>query len=384
MPLARAAALVFLLVLAISAPVRAAAQAAIAAQGIVESRLGGFRFPDGSLQVSAARQPFVVVPDDFADVAAAVASLDAGGTVYVRAQSTCYGIGSMIHLDRSNLSLIGEPGACLRLGDHVNRPVILVGSSSETIPPAERIFDVAVAGFRIDGNRFNQDQEGAAGLPNVQNNAIEVRGAERVYLERLTLANARSGGLVISQQASKVFVGGVTFSGNFFDGLAIDGAHEVLVERFVSEDNDFSGVSIDTGSSRLQIRDGLVQRNGDNGVFLRFARESSLTDLTIVDNCNHGVFASHDDAASDRGLIEVSFSGLRIFRNADVGFFFGTTEAQGSFDNFLTHSQIGGNAAEGDGDETSGVAANAAIHESGNVVVPFRVDGPTGRTCPGP
>jgi hypothetical protein len=358
------------------------AQPAISAAGVIESSLGGFRFPDGSRQDTAARSPFVIVPEDFGDIEAAVGSLASGGTVFVRARDTCYLLDDMVHIDRSGVSLVGEDGACLRLADHVNRPVILIGSSSETVDPSEKIFDVAVRGFFIDGNRDNQDQEGAMGLPNVQNNAIGVRGAERVHFERLTLTDARSGGLVVSQQSSKVFVNGVIFSGNAIDGLAIDGASEVLVEEFVAENNDFSGVSVDTGSRRIQIRDGLIQRNGDNGVFIRFSRESSFTDLTIVDNCNLGVFASHASAAGTEGLVEVSFSQLRIFRNAGSGFFFGSTEAEGSFDNFLTDCQLGGNGSSGSGDEIAGTSSNPAIHDAHNTIVDFRVDGPTNRTCP--
>lgn len=357
------------------------AQPSLSTSGAIESRSGGFLFPDGSLQETAAAVPVVVVPDDVADPAAAVASLTSGGTVFVRAQATCYTLASMVHIDRSSISLIGEQGACLRLADHVNRPVILIGSSAETVGSGDRIRDVAVRGFLVDGNRANQDQEGAVGLPNVQNNAIGVRGAERVYLERLTLTGARSGGLVISQQASKVFVRDVTLSDNFFDGLAIDGASEVFVEQFVAEDNGFSGVSIDTGTSRVEIRGGLVQRNGDNGVFIRYASESALSDLTIVDNCNFGVFASHADAGGGEGLVEVDFSELAIFRNGSAGFHFGTTQSEGSFDNFLTGARIGGNAGAGAGDELSGTGSNSAITAERNSIVAFRTDGPTHRTC---
>lgn len=325
--------------------------------------------------------PFVIVPDNVADPAAAVAGLSTGGTVFVRAQESCYSLNNMIHIDRSHVSLIGEEGVCLRLADHVNRPVILIGSSSETVPPAERIFDVTVRGFLIDGNRQKQDQENAVGLPNVQNNAIGVRGAERVHLQRLTLSNARSGGLVISQQARKVFVEEVVLSENAFDGLAIDGASEVFVEHFVSEDNDFSGVSVDTGTSRVQIRDGLIQKNGDNGLFIRFASESSFSDLTIVDNCNFGVFASHANPSGGEGLVEIDFSDLRIFRNGNAGFSFATSQAEGSFDNFLTNSRIAGNNGTGSDDEIVGTNGNAAITVDGNTVTGFRTDGPTNRTC---
>ncbi len=344
--------------------------------GEIISTAGGFRFPDGSLQQKASSAPFIVVPDDAADISTAVAGLTSGGTVFVRAQTTCHLLNDMIHINRSSISLIGEQGACLKLNDNINKPVILIGSSAATVAPADRIFDIHVSGFFIDGNQENQTQEGAVGLPNVQNNAIGVRGAERVYLNRLSLTNARSGGLVVSQQASKIFVDSVIFSGNFFDGLAVDGAHEVIVEHFVSEDNNYSGVSIDTGSTRLQIRDGTIQKNGDNGVFIRFARESYLAELTITDNCNFGVFASHDAPIGNEGLIEVVFSDLSIFRNVAAGFSFATTENNGSVDNFLTNSRVAGNG----GGEILGI--NSGITESGNVIpASFRATGPTNRSC---
>jgi len=210
----------------------------------------------------------VTVPDEMTDISAAVANLTDGGTVFVRAQADCYEITDPIHISRSNISLLGEQGTCLRLADQANKPVILIGSSSPTVAEGERIFDVLVSGFTIDGNRANQKatDDQADGLPNISINGIAVRGAERVWLSHLVVTNARSGGIVISQQSRKVFVQDVVLSGNFFDGLAVDGAHEVLVDNFVSEFNDFSGVSIDTGSTGILVQNGLIQKNGDNGI----------------------------------------------------------------------------------------------------------------------
>ncbi len=237
----------------------------------------------------------------------------------------------------------------------------------------------AVSGFLIDGNASGQTMEDAAGLPNVKNNAIGVRGAERVYLDHLTLKNARSGGLVISQRSAKIFVDEVVLAENEFDGLAIDGAHEVLVEHFIAEANRASGVSIDTDSSRLQLRAGLIQKNDDNGVFIRHSQESHLSELTIVDNCNHGVFASH--AGSGQGLVEIDFSQLSIFRNQSSGFFWATSAAQGSNDNFFTNSRVAGNGGEGPADEIVAIEAASIIEEQNTLDPDFRDDGPTNRFC---
>lgn len=336
----------------------------------------GAEGPAGHDGTSFAR---VTVPDDMTDIAAAVASLTSGGIVFVRAQDACHEGTSPIHINRSNISLIGEQGVCIRLADGANQPVILIGSSSPTVSEAERIFDIHVSGFKIDGNRANQkppnENDEAVGLPNVKINAIAVRGAERVWLNQLVLTSARSGGLVISQQSRKVFVHDVIMSDNFFDGLAVDGAHEVFIENFVSESNDFSGVSIDTGSSGLLIQNGVIQKNGDNGIFVRFTQESRFKGLSITDNCNFGVFASHANTNSQEGVVELVFSDLDIFRNSSAAFQFATDSSQGSVDNVIMSSRIAGNAG---GD----IIGGAGLEEFGNLVFASTRIGPTNRICP--
>lgn len=330
---------------------------------------------DGEDGISLA---IVTVPDQMGDIVAAVSSLNDGGTVYVRARADCYIVSAPIHISNSNVSLIGEEGACIKLADNANVPVIIIGSSLETVPDTDHINNVYVSGFTVDGNKNNQrDATGsdeAEGLPNIKINAIAVRGADEVWLDRLILKNARSGGLVISQQSQNVFVQDTIFSDNFFDGLAIDGGGQVLVNNFISQDNGFSGVSIDTGSSGVLLQSGLIERNGDNGIFIRFTRESQFKDLTITDNCNFGIFASHADPGGLEGLVEIAFSELDVYRNMSAGFQYATSEANGSTGNALTNSRFGGNA----GGEIIG---GTGLVDSGNVIIPLTENGPTNRTC---
>ena len=340
--------------------------------------LSGCEGPVGPAGEDGTSFATVTVPDQEPDIVSAMAGLSEGGTVFVRAQANCYIVSEPIHISKSNTSLIGEQGACIKLADSSNVPVILVGSSLETVPDTDHITNVYISGFIIDGNKENQrdatESDEAIGLPNIRINAIAVRGAEDVWMERLILMNARSGGLVISQQSRNILVQDTIFSGNFFDGLAIDGGHLVLVNNFIAEDNGFSGVSIDTGNSGLLIQNGVIQRNGDNGIFIRFTRESQFKGLNITDNCNLGVFASHDDPGGSEGLVEVTFSELDVFRNLSAGFQYATSEAEGSTNNALTNSRFGGNA----GGEIFG---GTGLNESGNLIIPMAESGPTNREC---
>ena len=296
----------------------------------------------------------IVVPDDEINIAKAVATLpDEGGTVYVRASSGCYVIDEAIHIDRSNISLIGEQGASLCLADNVRQPVVLIGSAALDVQPDMHIFNIRVSGFTIDGNRRGQgkgeDAEDARGRPHLKNNAISVHGAQRVYLDDLVLQNARSGGVVISQKSRTIFINNVVLSANHFDGIAIDGGHEVFLSNFKAELNIASGVSIDTGSSEIYMTNGLLQKNGHNGVFIRHTKSASFQGLDIKDNCHHGVFASHSDDGTHiipgSSVTELSFDHLSLLRSGKAGFYYGSNSStpKDSAHNVLANARIGGN-----------------------------------------
>ncbi len=287
------------------------------------------------------------VPADYQDIALAIASLQNGGAVYVEAKDTCYEIAEPIHIYQSRTSLIGQGQPCLKLEDGANVPVILVGSASESVSAEEHIFDVRIKGFTIDGNRENQrpadEYDEAPSMPNIKVNGIAVRGAERVFLTDLDIHNTRSGGIVISQNSRKVTIQDVNLNRNFYDGLAISGSHEILAENFIAEGNDYSGVSIDTGSSLLEIRNGTISRNGDNGVFARYTRNSTFSNLTIEDNCNYGVYLSHAQEDGEEGVQDLAFEALKIYRNKNSGFFLHSSAELGSKRIRISSSVFGGN-----------------------------------------
>ncbi|MEM7208220.1 MAG: alpha/beta hydrolase-fold protein [Pseudomonadota bacterium] len=318
----------------------------------------------------------VYVPDHTEDVAHAVELLpDSGGTIHIRAREDCYPIDRSVHLNRSNLSLIGEQGATLCLEDGVRQPVILVGSAARSVPEEKHVHNIRIEGLIVDGNRQNQGSderaEDAEGRPHLKNNAISVHGAQSVYLTRLTLKSARSGGLVVSQRSRGLYVSDTIFFDNHFDGIAIDGGFEVFVNNFKSQANLASGISIDTGSGEIHFSNGLVANNGDNGIFIRDSRQGSFRGLALRDNCTHGVFASHVDegvAVAHSGVRGLVFSGLDVVRNGRAGFFYGSSNREPVFSahNLLHNSRFGGNregpfAGDPDGiDEL--VATNVVSH----------------------
>jgi S-formylglutathione hydrolase FrmB len=313
----------------------------------------------------------VVVPDDTMDVAQAMKMLpNAGGTVFVRARKACYVIKESIHMNRSNLSLIGEQGATLCLADGIRQPVVLVGSAAPSVPESDHVHNIRIADLTIDGNRMNQGRdarsEDARGRPHLKNNAVSVHGAQNVYLDRVTLRSARSGGLVVSQRSRGIYATSLVVVDNHFDGIAVDGGHEVLITNFKAEGNLASGLSIDTGSSELQFSNGLVVRNGDNGIFIRDTKEATFRGLAIRDNCRHGVFASHvvdGEPIAHSGVRGLVFSDLDVVRNGEAGFYYGSANREPYFSahNVVHNSRFGGNkmgAIAGNPDGTAELATN--------------------------
>ena len=329
----------------------------------------------------------IIVPDDNPDIGSAIDNLpDAGGTVYVRANSGCYIVRDSIHIARSNVSLIGEQGALLCLADNIRQPVILIGSPARDVQPDKHVFNIRVSGFTIDGNRSNQgegdDAEDARGRPHLKNNGISIHGAQRVYLDDLVLQNARSGGLVISQKSRTIFINNVVFAANHFDGIAIDGGHEVFLSNFKAELNLASGVSIDTGSSEIYMTNGLLQKNAHNGIFIRHTRSATFRGMDIKDNCHHGVFASHSDDGSrivpGSGVNEVAFSDFSLLRNGKPGFFYGSnsTPPGASLHNSISDARIGGNAGGPLGGDNQGLAELHTDFTLFSGMLPGPVDNP--------
>lgn len=139
--------------------------------------------------------PTVIVPDDYEDIQGAIDDLRGDvGSVFIRAG--LYTLTQGIHINKSNISLSGEQGTILKLGDEAQQPVILIGTDTEI--PIERISYIEIENIEIDGNDENQTSEVDPDKIWIRNNAIDVRMVDYLWISNVNLHDARSGALVVS------------------------------------------------------------------------------------------------------------------------------------------------------------------------------------------
>jgi len=330
--------------------------------GEIMSAAGGFRFPDGSLQQKAASVPFVIVPDDIADIGGAVAALPFGGTVFIRALGTCYLLSDTIHIDRSGISLIGERGTCLRLNDHINKPVVAIGSQEEV--PTTVVENVSVYGLEIDGNKANQDSELVGDMPWIRNNAIDVRAARQVVVDNVVAHDARSGGIVVSWDSSDIYVQNSSFTDNFFDGVAYYDSRRIYTSNTSMRNNQAAGISLDNDFRDSIFANCILDGNQDVGIFMRFSQEIRFNGCTVKNSGSYGAFLSHDEAGN--GVQDIVFSGCHLLNN-NGGIRLASTDDKSKY-NAVVSSVFRGNDQNGrlSIDDSDG----AILYQSANIFIP--------------
>ena len=116
--------------------------------------------------------------------------------IIVRVEANTYILHDTFRIDQSNICIIAEPGTKAILTDHVNKPVIAIGSQEEI--PSYTIENVCISGVEIDGNKENQDSEFDTDRPWIRNNGIDVRAVKRLTIDNVVSRNNRSGGLVLA------------------------------------------------------------------------------------------------------------------------------------------------------------------------------------------
>jgi hypothetical protein len=176
----------------------------------------GKRGPVGPQGPSGA-SPVTIVPDDVATIQQGIDSLpEEGGTVYIRAKT--YLLSRGIHINRSNVTITGEQGVRVRLTDHVNQPVFLIGTDEETATAS--IENIRISNIEIDGNKDYQNSETDPDRPWIRNNGIDVRMVYNLWIDNVDIHDARSGGVVVSWKSQRIFISNSSFHHNFFDGIA--------------------------------------------------------------------------------------------------------------------------------------------------------------------
>ncbi len=268
----------------------------------------------------------------------------AGGTVRVRAGTHVLTRG--IHIRRSHVELIGEPGAVLKLGDDVLQPVILIGSDKAYPRPDDRIDDIRIANLELDGNmdrqrgafpEFDPSRCTRPGKPDpetcwIRNNAIDARGVTGLRVENVDAHHARSGGLVVSWQSREIYVANSSFNENWFDGIGLYDSESVVVTGFFCNGNRHAGISLDNDLRDVTFSAGHVRRNGGTGVFARHARDIGFHGVIMAENGEHGAFLAYakqkeEQALAQRGerldtgVYRVVFNGCSFLDNREAGIF---------------------------------------------------------------
>jgi polygalacturonase len=223
-----------------------------------------------------------------------------GGEVFLPAGR--FEIHQPIILSRDHQALSGAGAATiLHLADNANCPVLILG---EPVNHPQRIVnDLCVSGLFIDGNRIRQQRElwrltgeGSA----IRNNGITVQGVSDSWVENVTTARCRSGGLVTTRDVRRLTVSGLDAFDNEFDGLACYETEDCFFENLNLHNNPGAGISLDLAFNHNVIRNATLTAN-DLGIFMRASRENQFLNVVIRDSRHHGVFMAHSEQQTADG-----------------------------------------------------------------------------------
>jgi hypothetical protein len=321
----------------------------------------GFQDPTGS-EEPPDPYPVIVVPDDVETIQQAIDSLPPeGGTVHVRAGT--YILSQGIHVNRSKVTISGEQGVVVKLGEHVNQPVFLIGTDEEI--PTASTENIRISEIEIDGNKGHQDSEDDAARPWIKNNGIDVRMVHDLWIDNVDVHDARSGGIVVSCKSRRIFINNSSFHHNFWDGIGLYDSEDIQISNFFCYDDGAAGLSMDLKLKCVSFSNGSLKGNGDVGVFVRDSEDLSFHNLLICGSGSHGSFLSHQEDAIDTGVKRLFFSGCSFFDNNGYGLWLASPSSE-SPDNAVVGCLFSGN--------TLGpieIHPEGELYQEANIFLPF-------------
>jgi parallel beta-helix repeat protein len=318
--------------------------------------------PGAGTRVEAAKE-FIFEVRNLDDLALAQAAVEAPArdvseALTVRFAPITFELADTFRIGRSGVTVVGQTGTRLVLGDHVNKPVISVGSQADFVTAADLIENIVIKDMTIDGNKDNQDSETGVDAPWIRNNGIDVRAVRRLTVERVHASNNRSGGLVISWGSSEIRVIDCVFEKNFFDGIAFYTSTRILVANCAMRNNGFAGISLDNDLLESAFTGCILDSNRDVGVFARNSSNLAFRNCVIENSGDWGVFLAHDD--EDRGVHDIEFAVCEVSNNRG-GLFMASVGEHQSSGTRVVGSTFHGNERDGRRNiETSGSAIWAA------------------------
>ncbi len=122
-------------------------------------------FPVGSFAKTSILRSYVV--SSVEELLAAEQSMgnqldSTAAPVTLKVLAGTYLLKDSFRIARSNVWLIGEPGAKFVLANNVNEPVIAIGGQKTFSGPGDAITNIVVTGLEIDGNKEHQSSEFSA------------------------------------------------------------------------------------------------------------------------------------------------------------------------------------------------------------------------------
>ena len=236
----------------------------------------------------------------------ALDALPAGGGE-VRLKAGVYTIHRPVLLGRDGLTLRGAGSATvLRLADRANCPVVILGPTENF--PRQPISRVALADLTIDGNRTNQQSElwqttGPGNL--IRNNGVTVRAVHDGRVERVTVFNCRSGGVVTEHGVRRLTVAQLNSFNHEFDGLACYRTEDSVFTHLQLHHNPGAGISLDLGFDGNVMSDTVLSEN-DVGIFMRESRLNTFNGL-VIRECFGPAFRVNETSCSNTLLVAAQF-----------------------------------------------------------------------------
>ncbi len=284
--------------------------------------------------------------DDTA-IRAAISGLPAEGGIIVLGPAL-FPVSKPIVIDRDGVELRGTTSdTILRLTDHANCSVIVIGSTETPIPKIVR--NVIVRNLVIDGNRGAQEFEccggpcDGGGLSFIRNNGITVRGTEDILIENVETHNNRSGGVVLEKYCRRVHVSNLESYNNEFDGLAAYETEDCTFTQMKLHHNRSAAMSVDWKFNRNLITDSQFTENGSQGIFMRDSADNQFERLTIRDNGEQGMFIAETREIANSASVRNRFNHLIVTGNRTQGI---RVNDPSCVDNVITNSRVSGNKAE--------------------------------------
>jgi hypothetical protein len=230
-------------------------------------------------------------------------------------------------MSRSGLALRGQGRPTLKLADHAESPLLVMGGlddDSNGVPTP--VTGLLVEGISLDGNRANQSGEcwgGACdtgGTTGVRNNGLTLRGLKDSTVRDVEITGARSGGLVTERDCSGIHVQGLKARDSFCDGLSVNWTRDSVFEGLELSGNAYAGLTMDVKVIGNVFRDGDISANHDVGIYMRRADKNSFERLTVAGNRSHGIYLSDADGQAGTCATDNTFSHVEARCNGRDGF----------------------------------------------------------------